>query len=57
MFNYFTIPEIDIAFTIATTKLIHPEIQDLGLNFMSVWVYVSVSLCGCMSVTVSVYTL
>lgn len=42
MLNYFTIPEIDIAFTIATTKLWSIQKFKVAGSIWCVWVYLSV---------------
>lgn len=57
MFNYFTIPEIDIAFTIATTKFWSIQKSKIWGSISCVCECMWVSLCGYVSVSVSVYTL
>lgn len=46
MLNYFTIPEIDIAFTIATPKLWSTQKCEIGGSISCLWVCLSVG-CEC----------
>lgn len=55
MLNYFTIPEIDIAFTIATTKLWSiQKFKIVGSVYVWMSVWECVYTCACMRVSVCI---